>query len=316
MYDYHSSKLVVSEDIRELTNPVLKAFYTGYALYGKITNKRDEDWEVRSRKIASLRPYWAQRFKELMDVAELNDPEVWYAIGLGIGYLKHRDEGDREKSMAWFIKAAEAGHVEAMYLVGLRFKMLNTPEGYAKALEWLQKAAELGMTNAMQSLGLMYRDGEGVVRDTEMALEWLKKAATTGDVFSILKVAQIYAWSNYVRDSVLAVTWYKRVIEAGWPDPLLELGELYDNPDSDVYDPTEAVHWYTLAANNDKYPSLSYTLRAMMALAEHCRDGIGIDLDREEAKQWLRKVISGEHQYEHMKKEAQAMLARMEQELI
>lgn len=316
MYDYHSSKLVVSKEVRELTDPVLKAFYTGYDLYCKFANEHNEDLDEHSRKFASLRPYWEQRFKELMDVAELNDPEVWYAIGLGIGSLKHREEDDKNKRMAWFLKAAEAGHVDAMYSVGIRYKMLDTPDGYAKGREWLQKAASLGKTNAMCSLGFMYRDGDGIVRDTKKALEWFHKAADAGDVFSILKVAQLYAWSNDARDPILAVTWYKLAIEAGCIDGLLELGELYDDPDTDIYEPAEAVKCYFLAANNDKYPSSSFTLRAMMALAKHCRDGIGIDLDREDAKQWLCKVISGDHQFERIKNEAQEMLTKIEQQVI
>jgi TPR repeat protein len=52
----------------------------------------------------------------------------------------------------------------------------------AKAIEWLQKAAAQQHTEALYDLGIMYRDGEGVTKDTMKAIELFKKAASQGHV--------------------------------------------------------------------------------------------------------------------------------------
>ncbi|MDX9975492.1 MAG: tetratricopeptide repeat protein, partial [FCB group bacterium] len=175
MYDFRSAATQVSDEIRKVTDPVLRAFYVGMDLYENAV--WEGDFEARKAKLASLRPYWDQRFKELLALSDLDDPAVWYAVATWYGIYGKRSDGGKEKHDEWLLKAAEAGHVNAMYRTALRLKRLETPEGYEAACGWLHKAANLGNVSAMISLGLMYRGGEGVPRDLPKALEWFSKAA-------------------------------------------------------------------------------------------------------------------------------------------
>ena len=52
---------------------------------------------------------------------------------------------------------------------------------YAKAYEWWKKAADKGHVNAMYWLGSLYKNGQGVTRDYAKAREWFAKAADKGN---------------------------------------------------------------------------------------------------------------------------------------
>ena len=52
---------------------------------------------------------------------------------------------------------------------------------YATALSQLQPLADAGDVAAMRLLGLMYRSGQGVAADTDIAIDWLTRAADQGD---------------------------------------------------------------------------------------------------------------------------------------
>ncbi len=50
-----------------------------------------------------------------------------------------------------------------------------------KGVEWCRKAADQGHDEAQYNLGLCYVNGDGVAKDVAEAEKWFRKAAAQGD---------------------------------------------------------------------------------------------------------------------------------------
>ncbi|GAA4029455.1 tetratricopeptide repeat protein [Actimicrobium antarcticum] len=85
---------------------------------------------------------------------------------------------DRPQARQWFDKAAQQGHPQAAYFLGLIYK-----NGYgvaidrALAADWFARAAALGNPDAMFMLGNAFLDGDGVVADQTRAVQLFRQAA-------------------------------------------------------------------------------------------------------------------------------------------
>jgi len=53
-------------------------------------------------------------------------------------------------------------------------------QSYATALEWWRKAADQGHADAQYNIGVCYDHGTGVEQSSATALEWWRKAAAQG----------------------------------------------------------------------------------------------------------------------------------------
>jgi hypothetical protein len=99
------------------------------------------------------------------------DPEgtfglaICYGEGLGV-------ERDADKCIPLLSLAAEAGHVEAMMMLGALMTGSPSAATRAAAIPWLLKAAEAGNASAMGILARCYREGIGVARNSQAASEW------------------------------------------------------------------------------------------------------------------------------------------------
>ena len=83
--------------------------------------------------------------------------------------------------------AAEAGHAEAMYYLGLcHYYGHGVPKDETKGTQLLRKAAQDGCTDAMEYLGkyiLRYNDYE--------AYQWLKKAGYDYEADELMRIHQM-----------------------------------------------------------------------------------------------------------------------------
>lgn len=110
--------------------------------------------------------------------------ELMYRCGWmhesGLGTVK-----DSEAAKAWYEKAANLGHSNAMVNLGVRYTEENFLDSanplHEKAVEWFRKAAETGNPEAMLRLGFMYDAGRGVTRNHEEAKVWYQKASALGN---------------------------------------------------------------------------------------------------------------------------------------
>jgi TPR repeat protein len=89
------------------------------------------------------------------------------------------------EAVKWFRRAAESGHAEAEYNLGL---MLMNGQGVTKdsaeALKWYRRSAEQGYVLAQNNLGLMLAQGQGVAPDIYQAYIWLSLAASQDSSYS------------------------------------------------------------------------------------------------------------------------------------
>jgi TPR repeat protein len=86
-----------------------------------------------------------------------------------------------QQALPWIKAAAEHGHSEAEYLLGMAY--LNgrgTLQNYHAALEQFTKAAEHNHLEAEYRLGIFYRDGLATPPNKEAAYLWLNIAAARG----------------------------------------------------------------------------------------------------------------------------------------
>ena len=91
------------------------------------------------------------------------------------------DHKEYKSAFKSFLRAAEAGHVEAMYATGMMYHDgLGTTENRSKAVEWWGRAADRGNFRAQYNLGLAYHLGEGVKRNDDYAYNLVLTSAEAG----------------------------------------------------------------------------------------------------------------------------------------
>lgn len=119
---------------------------------------------------------------------------------------------DKARAAQLFTRAAESGHTEAQYLLGLMLyeghvPSRNHPEGVTsfskqrEAARWFGKAAEKGHAGAQARLGIYYlMSGSNVpgssrstsqTNEREEARKWLTLAANQGDELAVKYLARI-----------------------------------------------------------------------------------------------------------------------------
>ena len=85
---------------------------------------------------------------------------------------------DYAEAARWYRIAADQGHADAPYDLGLMYqKGQGVPQDYAAAMKWYRIAAEQGDADAQNNLGVMYDFGQGVPQDYVHAHKWYNLAA-------------------------------------------------------------------------------------------------------------------------------------------
>lgn len=158
------------------------------------------------------------------------------------------DEGDPQKAMRLYEKAAQAGSGKAMYELGQLYMHLWLPcvragmrdgsgghpvaKDGAKAIECYRKAADANYAPAMETLGGCYESGDYVIKDINEAIRWYKKAASFGSATAAGKLARIYQEGVRVeQDTAQAQRWREMRTFDGFFEGLKKLkdGSFYDN---------------------------------------------------------------------------------------
>ena len=87
-------------------------------------------------------------------------------------------ERDFAEAVEWWRKAAEQGHAEAQYYLGVAHEYgYGTDLGTKQAVKWWRLAADQGNANAQRALGEAYLWGEGTNRDLVTAHMWFDLAS-------------------------------------------------------------------------------------------------------------------------------------------
>ena len=147
-------------------------------------------------------------------------------------------------------KAADQGHPEAQYKLGL---MYATGEGVekseAEAAKLFAKASEQGHTDAQSRLGFMYANGVGVEKNTAEAYKLFSKAAGQGSAKAQFNLGTMYANGIGIEtNTVLAVELYLKAAAQGIAEAQYKLGLMYAKGEGVRKNEAEAVRWFTKAA--------------------------------------------------------------------
>ena len=92
-----------------------------------------------------------------------------------------------------FRAAAEAGHVDSQYNLGLMYeKGIGVEQDETEAVTWYTKAAEQGSAFAQYNLAVLYENGRGTAVDFIKANQWYRKASVQGDALAIGNLGMLY----------------------------------------------------------------------------------------------------------------------------
>lgn len=85
---------------------------------------------------------------------------------------------DYDAAFPAFLRAAELGHANAQFSVGMLYKIgYGTKKDLEKAFYWVYKGAEQDNPPSLEELGQMYEWGIGTNKDLHQAWFWYNKAA-------------------------------------------------------------------------------------------------------------------------------------------
>lgn len=118
-------------------------------------------------------------------------------------YMQSEHEDDIILAEEWALKAAENGHIEAMYWLGEGYTVYakdlaeEDPEESKAHFElgfyWLSKANMNKHAAATLELASYYRNGQVIEKDVDQSIQLVTQAAQLGDVQAMRDLSFIYA---------------------------------------------------------------------------------------------------------------------------
>lgn len=140
-------------------------------------------------------------------------------------YMESEHDDDIILAEEWALKAAENGHVEAMYWLGEGYTVYakdltdEDPEESKAHFElgyyWLSKANMQKHPAATLELAGYYRRGDVIEKDVEKSVKLVKQAAELGEVQAMRDLAFIYENALGVdADEEKADYWHQKVQDA------------------------------------------------------------------------------------------------------
>ena len=118
----------------------------------------------------------ARRDGALREAAEAGEPEAQALLGQRL-----LDRGEAREGFAWFNRAAAAGHVMALNMVGRCYDLgWGVAVDKARAAECFRVAAARGLPEAIYNYATALALGEGCAEDKAAALALFERAAAAG----------------------------------------------------------------------------------------------------------------------------------------
>lgn len=165
---------------------------------------------------------------------------------------------EARRSYEAFERKAESGDPEAMYrLSALLERGFDTiPADTARSVSLLKRSAHAGFAPAMNYLGFLYQTGfppasrRFIAVDRDSALIWMRGAADLGDAKAAHNLAYLILSSSEDKktdsgpEDSLAVAYLSRAAEAGLPQSMTLLADLYARGKAVPCDTARAVSLY------------------------------------------------------------------------
>ena len=192
----------------------------------------------------------------------------------------YENEGQIDKALPWYQKAAEQGEVNAQFQLG---SIYHEKEDYTQAFYWIVKAAKQGNIDAKWVVGLYYKKGLGVKKNLELAFKYLKEAAKAGYIDAMYELADFYHEGVGTNKNLhKALYWCEKVARKGNAEAQLYLALMY-HLENEIKDDEAAFYWFQKAADQDN-------ARAMAYLGESYLVGRGCDKNEHKAYKYLQKA--------------------------
>ncbi len=116
----------------------------------------------------------------LREKAQGEDTEA--KVELAKQLMAMKGDSNYSEALTYARKAADAGSLEAMWLLGLAYEHgRGVKQDYEEAFRRYKRAAEEGHAPSQSNLACLYARGDGVQKDMVKAEEWVRKAAEQGD---------------------------------------------------------------------------------------------------------------------------------------
>ena len=190
---------------------------------------RDAIYRLSFILLASDKEAEREQARAALEEAVKTDPAVAARI-LGEAYLRGRlsSAPDPDKAVFWWKRAADAGDVLSMSLIGRFYEgQFGFPEfkDVKASLEYYAKAAGLGNSAAMAAIGSRYLSGDEKFRDEAKGREWLKKAIEGKEYSAYLALGDYE--ENIKKNLKEALLQYERGKDAGQVDCMLRSADFY-----------------------------------------------------------------------------------------
>ena len=192
----------------------------------KASDKNDETSALcaEAKKLYEEKKY-NDAVKIWREAAEKNSAEALYMLGICHNYyLGVEDEIKREEccvaASKYFLKAAELDHPEAQCFAALCYNSgIGVEKDEEKMLFWFRRSAEQNCVEAMNNLAYFAEQGVGVQNEEtkdEESFAWYKKSADLGSAAGQLGVGKAYYYGRGVkRSGTEAVKWFTLAAQQG-----------------------------------------------------------------------------------------------------
>lgn len=215
-----------------------------------------------------------------------------------------RKDQDFEKALKLLKPMAADGGAEAQFQLGRMFELGEGVEkSMAGAARWYNKAASQGHARAQYYLANTFVREDGTVTDDAVCISWYRRAAEGGETQALDQLTRLAEKGHVKAQMVLAdffvsgrvvpkapaeaAKWYRQAASAGeeradqkikdlaqsgLAGAQFQLGEMYLLGDGVVRSDTEALRWYTLAAEQGHRLSQYHLGRIYMEGPDDIRD--------------------------------------------
>ena len=189
-------------------------------------------------------------YNEIQDTASVDE---WFRLA-----EESAEKENYTEALKWYQKAAEAGHAESQYALGLSYlEGWDVPVDEKRGVDWIRKAAEAGYTDAMYELGGCYHYGKGIRKNQTQADKWYKKAvqeykkaADAGDTKGQTSLALCYKYGDGVpKDLTESAKWYRKAAEQGDAFAQRIYADCLVSGEGVSKNTKEALTWYQKAAD-------------------------------------------------------------------
>ncbi|MDO9242239.1 MAG: tetratricopeptide repeat protein, partial [Rhodocyclaceae bacterium] len=155
---------------------------------------------------------------------------------------------DQEAAAAWATRSAAQQFPPGQLLLGNLYKEgQGVKKDTVQALKLLQQAADSGLPEALYELGIAYQQGKGSEASSARAVQYLTQAANQGHIPAHLALAALFEMENQP-DKALA--WLVQAARKGSAKAQFRLGDHYAKGRNGAADNKEAYFWYSLALLN------------------------------------------------------------------